>query len=217
MGRPAPGRGLAWLDPGRPEREIRERLGFEGRLDTFEHHVSHAASAFYYSGFPEAAVLTVDGVGEWATTTYGRADGADLTLFEEVEFPDSLGLFYSAITAYLGFRVNDDEYKVMGLAPYGEPRLLAAMRTIVRDGPGGSYSLDPACFDFLRGPRMFADALAERLGGPPRRSARGAHARSTTTWRAARRPAWRRSCSTRPASSTARTDASTCAWRAASR
>jgi len=162
--------GGAGLDPLRPEHEIRERLGFEGRIETFEHHASHAASAFYFSGFPEAAVLTVDGVGEWATTAYGRADGDDLTLFEEVEFPDSLGLFYSAITAYLGFRVNTDEYKVMGLAPYGEPRLLAAMRTIVRDGPGGSYSLDPACFDFLTGSRMFADALAERLGGPPRDS-----------------------------------------------
>ena len=157
-----------WLDPLRAEREIREVLGFEGRLETFEHHASHAASTFFYSGFPEAAVLTVDGVGEWATTTYGHGDGADLTLFEEVEFPDSLGLFYSAITAYLGFRVNSGEYKVMGLAPYGEPRLLDVMRTIVRDAPGGSYSLDPACFDFVAGSRMFADALAERLGGPPR-------------------------------------------------
>src|SRR5262245_200927 len=160
--------GRPWPDPQRAEREIRERLGFEGRIELFEHHASHAASAFYFSGFPEAAVLTVDGVGEWATTTYGRAGGDDLTLFEEVEFPDSLGLFYSAITAYLGFRVNTDEYKVMGLAPYGAPRLLEAMRTIVRDGPGGGYSLDPACSDFLTGPRMFADALAERLGGPPR-------------------------------------------------
>ena len=156
------------LDPLRAEREIREVLGFEGRLETFEHHASHAASTFFYSGFPEAAVLTVDGVGEWATTTYGRGDGADLTQFEDVEFPDSLGLFYSAITAYLGFRVNSGEYKVMGLAPYGEPRLLDVMRTIVRDAPGGSYSLDPACFDFVAGSRMFADALAERLGGPPR-------------------------------------------------
>ena len=156
------------LDPLRAEREIREVLGFEGRLETFEHHASHAASTFFYSGFPEAAVLTVDGVGEWATTTYGRGDGADLTLFEDVEFPDSLGLFYSAITAYLGFRVNSGEYKVMGLAPYGEPRLLDAMRTIVRDAPGGSYSLDPTCFDFVAGPGMFAEALAERLGGPPR-------------------------------------------------
>ena len=160
--------GRPWLDPHRVEREIREVLGFEGRIDTFEHHASHAASAFYFSGFLEAAVLTVDGVGEWATTTYGRGQDADLTLFEEVEFPDSLGLFYAAITAYLGFRVNTDEYKVMGLAPYGEPRLLAAMRTIVRDGPGGGFSLDPECFDFLTGPRMFSEALAERLGGPPR-------------------------------------------------
>ncbi len=160
--------GGAALDPLRAEREIREGLGFEGRVETFEHHASHAASAFFYSGFPEAALFTVDGVGEWATTTYGRGDGDDLTLFEEVEFPDSLGLFYSAITAFLGFRVNSGEYKVMGLAPYGEPRLLNVMRTIVRDGAGGQYALDPSCFDFLAGPRMFADALGERLGGPPR-------------------------------------------------
>jgi carbamoyltransferase len=157
-----------WLDPLRAEREIREVLGFEGRLETFDHHASHAASAFYFSGFGDAAVLTVDGVGEWATTTYGRGEGDELTSFEEVEFPDSLGLFYSAITAYLGFRVNGGEYKVMGLAPYGAPRLLEAMRTILRDGPAGGYSLDPECFDFVAGPRMFAERLADRLGGPPR-------------------------------------------------
>jgi carbamoyltransferase len=160
--------GRPWLDPGRAEREIREVLGYEGRIETFEHHLSHAGSAFHFSGFPEAAVLTVDGVGEWATTTYGRGEGDDLELFEDVEFPDSLGLFYSAITAYLGFAVNSGEYKVMGLAPYGAPRLLDVMRTILRDGPGGAYTLDPACFDFVAGPRMFAERLAERLGGAPR-------------------------------------------------
>ena len=110
------------LDPGQPERAVREMLGYEGPFLTFEHHESHAASAFFFSGFPEAALLTVDGVGEWATTTYGSGRGNAIELFEEVRFPHSLGLLYSTLTAYLGFEVNDGEYKVMGLAPYGEPR-----------------------------------------------------------------------------------------------
>jgi carbamoyltransferase len=157
------------MDSDRPEREIRERLGWDGPLLTFEHHLSHAASAYFFSGFPEAAVLTVDGVGEWATTTYGCACGDDLELVEEVRFPHSLGLFYSTVTAYLGFRVNGGEYKVMGLAPYGRPRYLDAMRRLVRSGPGGGYSLDLAYFDFLAGHRMFSPALEELLGGPARR------------------------------------------------
>ena len=116
----------AQRDPGRPERMIRERLGWEGPLLTFDHHQSHAASAFFFSGFSRAAVLTVDGVGESATTTYGIGEDARLTMFEEVRFPHSLGLFYSALTAYLGFAVNDGEYKVMGLAPYGDTALRRA-------------------------------------------------------------------------------------------
>ncbi len=157
-----------WLDPLRPVREIRELLGYEGPLETFDHHLSHAASSFFYSGFRDAAILTVDGVGEWATTTYGRGAGGEIELFEEVEFPDSLGLFYSAITAYLGFAVNSGEYKVMGLAPYGEGRYLDAMRSLVRSGPEGQYSLDLEYFDFVAGRRMFTDRLADLLGGPPR-------------------------------------------------
>jgi carbamoyltransferase len=164
------GRGdLPSLDPEAPERAIRERLGWEGPLLTFEHHLSHAASAYLFSGFPEAAVLTVDGVGEWATTAYGRGAGGRLELFEEVRFPHSLGLFYSTITAYLGFRVNGGEQKVMGLAPYGRPRYAGRLRRVLRNGPGGSFTLDLAYFDFLAGRRMFSDALAELLDGPPRR------------------------------------------------
>ena len=160
---------FAWLDPGQPERAIRERLGYEGPLLTYPHHLSHAASAFFYSGFPEAAVLTVDGVGEWATTTYGHGDGAGLDLFEEVRFPHSLGLLYATLTAYLGFRVNSGEYKVMGLAPYGRPRLLDRLRQLIALGPGGSYTLDLRYFDFVRGRRMYSDSLSELLGAPPRR------------------------------------------------
>ena len=179
----APPSGLPWLDPLLAERAIRERLGWDGPLLTFPHHRSHAASAFFFSGFPEAAVLTVDGVGEWATTTYGRGwqpghgpageDDAGLAQLDEVRFPHSLGLLYSTITSYLGFRVNDGEYKVMGLAPYGEPRYLDQVRRLVRDEPppgrSAGYTLDLTYFDFLHGERMDSPALWELFGGPPRR------------------------------------------------
>ncbi|HEV2845101.1 MAG TPA: carbamoyltransferase N-terminal domain-containing protein [Thermoanaerobaculia bacterium] len=159
---------LAWLDPGRPERAIREGLGFEGPVLTFDHHLSHAASAFFFSGFPEAAILTVDSVGEWATTTYGRGKGAAIERIEAVEFPHSLGLLYSTLTSYLGFEVNDGEYKVMGLAPYGEPRYLDEMRKLVSTRDGGQYRLDLQYFDFIRGRRMYSDALPRLFGEPPR-------------------------------------------------
>jgi carbamoyltransferase len=161
---------LPWLDPGRPERAIREGLGYEGPIRMFDHHASHAASAFFWSGFDAAAVLTVDGVGEWATTTYGRGRGASIERLEEVELPHSLGLLYSTITSWLGFAVNDGEYKVMGLAPYGEPRFLDAIRQLVSSGPGGQFRLDLRFFDFLRGRRMFSPRLSEMLGAPPRSS-----------------------------------------------
>jgi carbamoyltransferase len=153
---------------GRVEREIRESLGWEGPVEIVDHHLSHAASAYYFSGFDDAAVLTVDGVGEWATTTFGRGQGSDLEIFEEVCFPHSLGLLYSALTAYLGFEVNDGEYKVMGLAPYGQPRYADALRSLVIPGRDGQYRLDLRCFEFLGGDRMFSAALPELLGHPPR-------------------------------------------------
>lgn len=155
-------------DATRPERDMRDMLGFEGPIRFFDHHLSHAASSYYFSDFDDAAILTVDAVGEWATTTYGRARGGDIELFEEVEFPGSLGLFYSAITAYLGFEVNDGEYKVMGLAPYGRPRYVEELRKLVRLEDDGQFSLAMEYFDFLRGERMFSAALTELLGHPPR-------------------------------------------------
>ncbi|MFL6193020.1 MAG: carbamoyltransferase N-terminal domain-containing protein, partial [Thermoanaerobaculia bacterium] len=103
---------LARLDAGAPERAIREGLGWDGPILTFDHHLSHAASSFLYSDFPAAALLTVDGVGEWATTTYGAGRGTAINLFEQVDFPHSLGLLYATLTSYLGFEVNDGEYKV---------------------------------------------------------------------------------------------------------
>jgi carbamoyltransferase len=156
------------LDAMRPEREIRELLGYAGPIEIVRHHESHAASAYFFSGFPEAAVLTVDAVGEWTTTSYGRAAGNRLELFEEVRFPDSLGLLYSAITAYLGFDVNDAEYKVMGLAPYGEPRYADKVRTLIEDRDGGQFRLDMTYFDFLRGKSMFSAELCRLFGRPPR-------------------------------------------------
>ncbi|NJL28371.1 MAG: carbamoyltransferase, partial [Thermoanaerobaculia bacterium] len=161
-------RDLGWLDPGVPERAIRERLGFEGRIRCYPHHLSHAASSFFFSGFEEAAIFTADGVGEWATTTYGHARGGEIELFEEVLFPHSLGLLYSTITAYLGFRVNGGEYKVMGLAPYGEPRFLDQVCQLVGMGAGGQFLLNMKYFDFVRGARMYSPELARLLGFAPR-------------------------------------------------
>jgi carbamoyltransferase len=165
---PATPQSLFRLDAVRPEREIRELLGFEGPIDYFDHHESHAASSYYFSGFSDAAVLTVDAVGEWATASYGRAEGSRLELFEEVRFPDSLGLLYSAITSYLGFEVNDGEYKVMGLAPYGAPRYLDAMRSLLTVEDGGRFRLNMRYFDFLGGARMFSPDLCALFGAPPR-------------------------------------------------
>jgi carbamoyltransferase len=156
------------LDSTRPQRELRKVLGYEGPVEIVDHHHSHGASSFYYSGFPEAAILTVDGVGEWATTTYGRGAGDDVTIFEEVHFPDSLGLLYSTITSYIGFSVNSGEYKVMGLAPYGQPRYVDQLHALIQSGPRGQYQLELKYFDFLRRDRMYSDEMLELFGQPAR-------------------------------------------------
>ncbi len=133
------------------------------------HHPSHAASAFFPSPFARAAVLTVDGVGEYATTTIGRGDGHRLETLEELRFPHSLGLLYSAFTAHCGFRVNSGEYKLMGLAPYGEPRFVDAILGKMLDlRDDGSFWLNPEYFDFLRGFRLTNARFDALLGGPPR-------------------------------------------------
>ena len=108
-----------------------------------EHHLSHAASAYFCSPFEEAAVLTFDGVGEWSTTTMGIGRGSDLTITHELRFPHSIGLLYSCFTAFLGFEVNEGEYKVMGMAPYGTPKYLDEVWKMVRSNADGSYWLDP--------------------------------------------------------------------------
>src|SRR5437867_4696638 len=106
----------------RTDQQLRDALGFDGELLYAEHHESHAASAFFPSPFEEAAILTFDGVGEWATTSYGVGSGNRIELRAEMRFPHSIGLLYSAFTYFTGFRVNSGEYKMMGLAPYGEPK-----------------------------------------------------------------------------------------------
>jgi carbamoyltransferase len=152
-----------------PEMSIRERLGYEGPIYFYDHHLSHAASAYYYSGWQDAAIMTIDGVGEWATTTYGKGRGSEIKLWEEVNFPHSLGLLYATLTAYLGFRVNDGEYKVMGLAAYGQPRYVEQLSRLVESAENGQYRLNMTYFDFLQGERMFSDRLIELLGQPPRK------------------------------------------------
>lgn len=138
------------------ERDVAAELPhFKGKILYAEHHESHAASAFYPSPFAKAAILTVDGVGEWATTTLAIGDGNTLRMLEEIRFPHSLGLLYSAFTQYLGFRVNSGEYKVMGLAPYGTPLYVDRIREkLVDSKPDGSFRLNMEYFDFAGGLSM---------------------------------------------------------------
>ena len=134
-----------------------------------EHHQAHAASAFFPSPFNEAAILTIDGVGEWATTTIGLGKGHRIELLKELRFPHSLGLLYSAFTAYCGFRVNSGEYKLMGLAPYGEPKHTAAIREHLIDlKEDGSFWLNLDYFHFLRGFTMTNERFHRLFGGAPR-------------------------------------------------
>jgi len=134
-----------------------------------EHHQAHAASAFFPSPFAEAAILTVDGVGEWATTTIGVGKANDVTLLEELRFPHSLGLLYSAFTAYCGFRINSGEYKLMGLAPYGEPKYVDAIYAHLVEVKGdGSLRLNLDYFQFLRSLRMTNEKFNQLFGGPAR-------------------------------------------------
>lgn len=151
-----------------PADTIRETWGFDGPIEIFDHHLSHAASSYFFSGFNEAAILTVDGVGDWATTTYGFARGPQIERFEEVDFPDSLGFFYSAITGYLGFEVNEGEYKVMGLAPYGEPEYVDQIRKLIEVTSDGQYRLNMKYFGFLTEDCMYTQELVDLLGQPPR-------------------------------------------------
>jgi len=151
---------------------LRQELGYRGPIYFGAHHESHAASAFYPSPFEEAAIITVDGVGEWTTNTIGHGRDQTFSLLEEVRFPHSLGLLYAAVTEYLGFEILSDEYKVMGLAPFGEPRLAAAIRDQLIDlRDDGSYRLDLSYFRYVEGEHSVDVRRFEQLfGGPVRRS-----------------------------------------------
>ncbi len=152
------------------DRNIRDALGgFDGELLYAEHHESHAASAFFPSPFEEAAILTLDGVGEWATTTMGTGRGSTLSIDREIQWPDSIGLVYSAFTYYTGFKVNSGEYKVMGLAPYGEPVYVQKILDNLIDlKDDGTFRLDQRYFNYLAGLTMTSPAFDELFGGPPR-------------------------------------------------
>jgi carbamoyltransferase len=154
-------------------REIDSGLGGEytGPILFSQHHEAHAASAFFPSPFEEAAVLTVDGVGEWATTTWGVGKGSKLELKKEIRFPHSLGLLYSAFTYYTGFKVNSGEYKVMGLAPYGEPKYAKLITDhLIHVQEDGSFWMDQSYFDYAAGLVMTNGKFADLFGGPARES-----------------------------------------------
>ena len=143
---------------------------WQGKLLFAEHHQSHAASAFFPSPFEEAVVLTMDGVGEWATTSVGLGHGNQLDMVKEIHFPHSLGLLYSAFTYYTGFKVNSGEYKVMGLAPYGEPKYKdLILDNLIDVKEDGSFRLDQSYFDFCTGLRMTNERFDDLFGGPARR------------------------------------------------
>ena len=152
-------------------RELRNGIGggYAKQFVFTEHHESHAASAFFPSPFDEAAILTLDGVGEWATATYGSGRGNKLVLTHELRFPHSLGLLYSAFTYFCGFEVNSGEYKLMGLAPYGEPKYADLIREKLIDlKPDGSFRLDLRYFNYCQGLTMTSRRFERLFGGPPR-------------------------------------------------
>jgi carbamoyltransferase len=151
------------------DRMLHDALGYQGPILYAEHHESHAASAFFPSPFEEAAFLTMDGVGEWATTSFGVGRGNDIEILKELHWPDSLGLLYSAFTYYTGFKVNSGEYKVMGLAPYGEPKYVDLIyRELMDLKDDGSFTLNQRYFDYLSGLTMTNQAFNDLFGGPPR-------------------------------------------------
>ncbi len=150
-------------------RSIAREMGIKKRVVSCGHHLSHAASAFFPSPFTRAAILTVDGVGEWATAAYGVGTDNQVELLEEIRFPNSLGLLYSAFTYYTGFKINSGEYKLMGLAPYGSPVYADLIRKrLIRELPDGSFVLNQKYFNYTRGLTMTNEAFHRLFGGPPR-------------------------------------------------
>ena len=148
---------------------IKKELGYEGKIIFPEHHESHAASAFFPSPFNEAAILTMDGVGEWTTSSYGIGRGSSIELWADIKFPHSLGLLYSAFTYYTGFKVNSGEYKVMGLAPYGEPKYKKLIYDhLINVKDDGSFRMNMKYFDYCAGLTMTNNKFHKLFGGLPR-------------------------------------------------
>lgn len=153
-------------------RKIDEKAKLDERVLFCEHHLSHAASAFFPSPFEEAIVLTMDGVGEWATTSVAIGNGNKLEVHKEIHFPHSLGLLYAAFTYYTGFKVNSGEYKVMGLAPYGEPKYAEKIfKHLIDVKDDGSFRMDLRYFDYCTGLTMTNGRFHDLFGGPPRKPA----------------------------------------------
>ncbi|MBI5675455.1 MAG: carbamoyltransferase [Nitrospirae bacterium] len=149
---------------------IKKELGYEGIIVFPEHHESHAASAFYPSPFQEAAFVTMDGVGEWTTASYGVGTGSNIDIMAEIKFPHSLGLLYSAFTYFTGFKVNSGEYKVMGLAPYGAPKYKdIILRELIDLKEDGSFKMNMDYFDYCAGLTMTNSKLNKLFDGPPRK------------------------------------------------
>src|SRR5688500_7072572 len=150
--------------------EIAQELGTEKDVLFGDHHESHAASAFYPSPFEEAAVLTIDGVGEWTTSSIGHGRGSDLEMLHEMRFPHSVGLLYSAFTYFTGFKVNEGEYKVMGLAPYGQPTYVKVIKDhLIEIRDDGSLWMNQDYFTYAHGLTMTGSKLEQLLGGPARK------------------------------------------------
>ncbi|MFB6199727.1 MAG: carbamoyltransferase, partial [Candidatus Nanohaloarchaea archaeon] len=150
----------------RIRKKLSKEIGYKGEVEFLEHHHSHAASAFYPSPFDEAAVLTVDGIGEWKSNELFVAGEEGIEPLKHIEFPDSIGLLYSTMTAFLGFMVNNDEYKVMGLASYGEPRYRDEFEEFIEINDDGSYSLDQDYFAYTYSKKMWSREMEELLGEP---------------------------------------------------
>lgn len=153
---------------------LKKEIGYKGDIFYVPHHLSHAANSFLMSPFKQAAIVNIDGVGEWATTTYGVGNGKDIDLKKQINFPDSLGLLYSTITAYLGFRVNNSEYKVMGLSPYGkmdrkENRYYSKLKKVIDLNEDGSFEMDMDYFDYHYKERMPSKKMTVLLEGPVRK------------------------------------------------
>ena len=143
---------------------LKREIGYEGDVHFLEHHLSHAASTFLVSPFEEAAIITADGVGEWATMTYGHGKDREINIHKEIRYPHSLGLVYTAITAYLGFRANSGEGKTMGLASYGKPTYLDKFKEMIQVKPDGSFQVDKKYFAYTKGKRMYTRRFIKEFG-----------------------------------------------------